>query len=141
MTCSGLVAQRLQGVPPQSFLRLVALVQGVVYVLTGVWPLVHMASFLAVTGPKTDLWLVNTVGVLVAVIGAVLLTAVGRGLPRIEIRLLGAASAAALAAIDIYYVTAGVIWPIYLADAVFEIVLAAAWGILSMVIGRAETRI
>lgn len=127
--------------PPQSFLRLVALVQGVVYVLTGVWPLVHMASFLAVTGPKTDLWLVNTVGVLVAVIGAVLLTAVGRGLPRIEIRLLGAASAAALAAIDIYYVTAGVIWPIYLADAVFEIVLAAAWGILSMVIGRAETRI
>lgn len=134
-------AQRLRYVPPQSFLRLVALVQGIVYVLTGVWPLVHMASFLAVTGPKTDLWLVNTVGVLVAVIGAVLLTAVGRGLPRIEIRLLGAASAAALAAIDIYYVTAGVIWPIYLADAVFEIVLAAAWGILSMVIGRAETRI
>lgn len=134
-------AQRLQGVPPQSFLRLVALVQGVVYVLTGVWPLVHMKSFLAVTGPKTDLWLVNTVGVLVAVIGAVLLTAVGRGLPRMEIRLLGAASAAALAAIDIYYVTAGVIWPVYLVDAIFEIVLAAAWGILSMVIERTETRI
>ena len=33
--------------------------QGALYVVTGVWPLLHMASFEAVTGPKTDDWLVR----------------------------------------------------------------------------------
>jgi hypothetical protein len=32
------------------------------YCLTGVWPLLHMASFEAVTGPKVDDWLVKMVG-------------------------------------------------------------------------------
>jgi hypothetical protein len=36
----------------------VALVQGAFYVATGVWALVDLDSFMAVTGPKTDLWLV-----------------------------------------------------------------------------------
>src|SRR4051794_41935238 len=49
--------------------------QGAYYTLTGLWPLVHMASFEAVTGPKTDDWLVRMVGLLAAVIGATLLTA------------------------------------------------------------------
>jgi hypothetical protein len=40
--------------------------QGVYYLLTGVWPLPSIGSFQRVTGPKTDLWLVRTVGVLVA---------------------------------------------------------------------------
>ncbi|MDX2152697.1 MAG: hypothetical protein SFV54_18290 [Bryobacteraceae bacterium] len=61
--------------------RALAGLQGTVYVLTGLWPLVHMPSFLAVTGPKTDLWLVNTVGWVVTVIGAVLLTSAFRGSP------------------------------------------------------------
>jgi hypothetical protein len=34
-----------------------------------------MRSFLAVTGPKTDLWLVKSVGILIAVIGAALVVA------------------------------------------------------------------
>ena len=53
--------------------RLLAGIQGLYYLITGIWPLVHMESFLAVTGPKTDLWLVQTVGALIAVIGAMLL--------------------------------------------------------------------
>jgi cytochrome b subunit of formate dehydrogenase len=52
-----------------------ALSQGSYYVLTGLWPLLHRSSFLAVTGPKVDLWLVNTVGALLAVTGLVLLVA------------------------------------------------------------------
>ena len=44
-----------------------AWVQAGYFVVTGVWPIVHMRSFLAVTGPKTDLWLVKTIGVLVTV--------------------------------------------------------------------------
>jgi hypothetical protein len=38
-----------------------------------------MPSFLAVTGPKTDLWFVQTVGALIAVVGAALLLAACSG--------------------------------------------------------------
>src|SRR4051794_41292394 len=60
--------------------RGVATLQGLYYLATGVWPLVSMDTFLAVTGPKTDLWLVNTVGLLVGVVGVALLVAAWRGL-------------------------------------------------------------
>lgn len=47
-------------------MRTLAFLQGTYYLLTGVWPFASMGTFLAVTGPKTDLWLVRTVGALVA---------------------------------------------------------------------------
>jgi hypothetical protein len=105
----------------------IALVQGVFYLATGIWPLIDIDSFQAVTGPKMDLWLVRTVGVLVAVIGAVLVTAARRQRLSAEIMLLAVGSALGLAAIDIIYVLSGTISPIYLADAVAEIGLVAGW--------------
>jgi hypothetical protein len=56
-----------------------SLVQGAFYAATGLWALVDLDSFMAVTGPKTDHWLVKTVGILVTVIGGVLLVAWRRG--------------------------------------------------------------
>ena len=109
--------------------RHTGLAQGAFYLATGVWPLLHLGSFEAVTGPKTDDWLVRTVGVLVAVIGFVLLMAVRRGRVTPEIVLLGAGSAAGLAAIDVVYVLAHVISPIYLLDAAAELGLASAWAV------------
>lgn len=106
----------------------VAAVQGVFYLATGVWPLVHAESFLAVTGPKTDLWLVYTVGVLVAVVGAVLLRAASSGRTTPEVVLLAVGSALALAAIDAIFVSRGVIPPVYLADAAVEVLLVVWWG-------------
>ena len=41
--------------------------QGVYYVVSGAWPLVHIDSFQKVTGRKTDLWLVHTVGLQVLI--------------------------------------------------------------------------
>jgi hypothetical protein len=107
----------------------VAWVQGVFYVLTGLWAIVHLDSFEAVTGPKTDDWLVKTVGVLVTVVGAVLLLAAWRGRLTGELALLGAGCALALAGIDLVYALSGVISPIYLLDAAAEIGLAALWGV------------
>ena len=49
--------------------RQVASVQAAFYVGTGVWPLMHRRSFEWVTGPKTDFWLAQTVGLTVAAIG------------------------------------------------------------------------
>jgi hypothetical protein len=103
--------------------------QAALYVATGVWPLVHMPSFEAVTGPKRERWLVRTVGVLVTVVGAVLAAGAARRRTSPELRLLGAATATALAGVDVWY--AGVrrrISPVYLADAVVELALAAAWA-------------
>ena len=45
--------------------RRLLLAEGVYFFLTGLWPVVHLPSFIAVTGPKRDLWLVRTVGLLI----------------------------------------------------------------------------
>ena len=104
-----------------------ALGQGAFYVLTGLWAIVHLPSFEAVTGPKTDDWLVKTVGVLVTAIGGVLVLAGRRRRVTDELLLLGAGSALGLAAIDLVYVTSGTIAPIYLLDAGVEMLLALLW--------------
>ena len=107
--------------------RSLALGQGLFYAATGVWALVHMRSFEAVTGPKVDTWLVKTVGVLVTVIGAVLALAGWRRQVEPEPALLAGGSAVALATIDTVYATRGRISKIYLLDAAVEVALAVAW--------------
>ena len=112
-----------------------ALAQGAYFALTGLWPLVSIRTFMAVTGPKTDIWLVKTVGVVVLAIGAVLLMAGARSAVTPEIYLLAVASAAGLAAIDVYYVAKGTIDRMYLADATAEVVLIVLWGVASFTRG------
>jgi hypothetical protein len=102
-------------------------VQGLYYLVTGVWPLLSMRTFEAVTGPKVDRWLVKTVGILVGVIGAVLFVAARRPAPAPEVPLLAAGSAAGLGAVDVIYSARGRISPVYLLDAVLEAALIAGW--------------
>jgi hypothetical protein len=109
------------------WINIVAWVQAVYFLITGVWPILHIRSFMAVTGPKTDLWLVKTVGVLVSVVGAVIAMAAARDAVSWEIVTLAIASAAALGAVDVIYVTKRVIDRIYLLDAVAEALLIVAW--------------
>jgi hypothetical protein len=109
-------------------LRKLALIQGLFYLATGVWPLLDIVSFQAVTGPKTDLWLVRTVGVLVAVVGVVLLLSYRNRRITDEVIVLAVGCALGLAAIDLIYSIAGRISAVYLADAAAEIGLAGLWG-------------
>jgi hypothetical protein len=118
-----------------SWIRLLALLQGVYYAAAGLWPLLHMPSFLWVTGPKEDLWLVNTVGVLVCVVGAVVLMAGLRNAVTVEIRVLAAGAAGGLGAIDFYYGLTGRIWPVYLLDGVGEAILVLLWILFSVWLG------
>src|SRR5687768_11374561 len=90
-------------------MTVVAFVQGVYFLVTGVWPLAHMRSFLAVTGPKVDLWLVKTVGVIVGVIGLVLLAAAWSGRVTPEVAGIAVGSAAGLGTVDVVYVAKRVI--------------------------------
>lgn len=106
-----------------------ALIQGLFYLVTGVWPLLDIVSFQVVTGPKTDLWLVRTVGVLVTVVGVVLIAASRSRRVTPEIVMLAVGSALGLAAIDLRYALAGRISAVYLADAVVEIGLSLVWWI------------
>ena len=110
----------------------IATVQGVYFALTGIWPLVHMPSFLAVTGDKTDKWLVRTVGAIVLVIGGVLIVAGARSAVDLEVVLLAAGGAIALGLVDVIYVSIGRIPKIYLADAVVEGVLLLGWALAWM---------
>jgi hypothetical protein len=113
---------------PEASGRAVAGAQAAYYTITGVWPLIHRRSFEAVTGPKQDYWLVETVGALVTSAGLALASGARRGRTTTETRLLGVASALALAAVDIRHVASGRIRPVYLADAGIELILAACWA-------------
>lgn len=104
-----------------------AVAQGLLYVATGVWPLIHMDSFEWVTGEKIDDWLVRTVGVLVLVIGGVLLWAAWRKRVTGELAALAVGAALGLTAIDVIYVAVGRIPPVYLLDAVAELALVCCW--------------
>jgi len=46
-------------------LRFTPFLQAVYYFVTGLWPLIHLKSFFEVTGPRTDVWLVQMVDVLI----------------------------------------------------------------------------
>ena len=105
-----------------------ALVQGGYFLLTGIWPIISVDSFQAVTGSKTDLWLVYTVGAMVAVIGGTLLLAASNRRVTSEIACLAIGSALALTAIDVVFVFRGVISGVYLVDAAVEVGLIAWWA-------------
>jgi hypothetical protein len=106
--------------------------QAVYYVLTGLWPLVHLPSFEAVTGPKADDWLVHMVGLLAVAIGAALGAAAARNSVRTpEVTTLAGAAAVAFAGIDLWYGLSGQIRPIYLADAAVELAILAGLALTS----------
>jgi hypothetical protein len=102
--------------------------QGAFYGATGLWPIVHMRSFLAVTGPKKDLWLVRTVGLLVTCVGAQLLQSSKSPESASEVRTLAGTCAVALAGVDTYYTSKRTISPVYLLDAAVEVGLALMWA-------------
>jgi hypothetical protein len=107
--------------------KTVATAQGVYFFLTGLWALVHIRSFVAVTGPKTDIWLVKTVGAVIVAIGAALLVGAGEPQSRAVV-VLACGSASALAAVDVYYASRRVISRIYLWDALAEAIFISAWA-------------
>src|SRR5688572_18278961 len=106
---------------------MLCIVQGGYFVVTGIWPIMSITTFQLVTGPKVDLWLVKTFGVLVAAVGAALIITGCRGNPAIETAMLGIGTAGSLSASEINYVLRGRIARMYLADAAVEGVFVAGW--------------
>src|SRR5579859_4789119 len=107
--------------------RFAALAQGAYYAITGLWPVVHMPTFIQVTGPKQELWLVRTVGLLLGVIGCSLTSAAIRHRIEPETKFLGIGSALSLASIDAIYWKRGRLPRVFLLDALSEVGLVGIW--------------
>lgn len=105
----------------------IAKVQGSFNVVNGLWPLVHMRSFEAVSGPKADKWLVRTVSGLLIAIGLEQLRAASNPGGDAVAKRLGIGTAATLAAIDLVYVAKGRISKVYLVDAAVELAIIRTW--------------
>ena len=103
------------------------LTQGVYYILIGLWPVLQANSFLAATGHKADVWLVQTVGLMLVVIGSTLCLAAYRREKSPEVVLLALASAAVLAGIHVWFVIEDHISVAYLVDAVLELGIIFMW--------------
>ena len=111
---------------PGRWARRLAITQGALYFLSGVWPIVHLRSFEAVTGRKRDKWLVKANGAILACVGLALLRS-ARNEPA---RGLGLSTAAAVAAVELAYALRGRIAKPYLGDAAAELAIAAGWMLL-----------
>lgn len=105
----------------------VFLIQGIYFVVTGIWPLLNMASFITATGPKQDTWLVEMIGLLSASIGLTFIVSSLRRRP-LPI-LLGYAVAVSFLAMDVIYVASGQINRIYLLDAAIQAAFITAMTI------------
>ena len=109
--------------------RTALLAYGGYYALTGVAPFVSRRAFEAVTGPKREWWLVQTVGVAVAAVGTGVLSAAAQDRVTPEVKGIATGCAVGLATIDVVYVGRRRIAPTYLADAAVQVgLLAAVWS-------------
>ncbi|HEX8208154.1 MAG TPA: hypothetical protein VF587_18975 [Solirubrobacteraceae bacterium] len=111
--------------------RDVALAQAAYYGVTGIWPLVSRRSFEAVTGRKTDWWLVQTFSLTLLPIGAALGMAAARDRVTPELELLGAGAAGVLAGTDVAIAARRVGRPTYLIDALASGAIVAGWALAS----------
>jgi hypothetical protein len=115
------------------FLKLYKLnlwVQGIYTLLTALWPIVHIESFMEVSGYKTDIWLVNTVSVLLLSIAVALIVTTTFKQINAPISVLALLVAIGMAYVDFYYALNNTIWNIYMADGVVEILFAVSWLIV-----------
>lgn len=102
-------------------------IQGLYTFLTALWALIDIDSFMAVTGPKSDIWLVKTVSTVLLAIAIALLSYVFIKTDPLPAILLGFFTSAGLAAIDFYYTGRAVISPVYALDGIAEVIFALAW--------------
>jgi hypothetical protein len=109
------------------FLKVLTVCHAGYILVTAIWPIVHIESFMFVTGPKTDIWLVKTVGALLIPVGLTMLCLFRISKDHTSLILLATGTAIAFMIIDIYYAVNDVISDIYLLDAGVEFLFLIGW--------------
>lgn len=102
-------------------------VQSLYTLLTALWGLIDIDSFMAVTGPKTDIWLVKTVSTVLLAIAVTLISYIYVRTDPLPAIILGFCTSARLYAIDFYYSGRDAISPVYALDGVAEVIFALLW--------------
>lgn len=102
-------------------------IQGIYTLVTALWPILHIESFMWVSGYKVDVWLVKTVSVLLLAIAVALLLTIYSKEENYPIGVLALFTSAGLAYVDFYYALNDRIWNIYMADGIAEIIFATVW--------------
>ena len=102
-------------------------IQGIYTLITAVWPLLHIESFIKVTGPKTDIWLVKTVAVLLVAISVCFISNIFIKTNKLPVILLALTSCIGLIFIDFYYTSNKVISWVYKLDGILQIIFMLGW--------------
>ncbi|MBT1702250.1 hypothetical protein [Chryseosolibacter indicus] len=102
-------------------------IQGCYTLLTAIWPLVDIHSFMLATGYKTDIWLIKTVGALLIPVALTMLSFLFIDTDQRPVFILGSLTSAAFISIDFYYALNDVISDIYLGDGIIQIIFLITW--------------
>jgi hypothetical protein len=113
-------------------LKYLLIIQSTYILITAIWPIIDIKSFMMVTGYKTDIWLVKTVGALLVPIALCLATHLFISTDKRPALVLGSLTAVAFICIDFYYALTDVISDIYMADGLVEIIFLAGWIYVAM---------
>lgn len=111
--------------------KILVSVQSIYVFITAVWPLIDIKSFMAVTGPKDDIWLVKTVGALLIPVSLCLGSFLLFDTDRRPAMILGGLSAVAFICIDFYYALNDVISNVYMLDGILQILFLGAWIVVA----------
>lgn len=121
------VAEALPVWEREDALGRVALAHIAYWTFGAVWPLIDIKSFEKVTGHKREDWLVRSVALLMLSVVVSLETMREHRRDDVAMRVLGAASAAALGGVALVGPLVGRISPVYLTDALVDLGLAIGW--------------
>jgi hypothetical protein len=113
-------------------LRALLTFQGVYYIVTGLWPFVSLSTFVAMVGPKPDVFQLFVTSALIVAIGAVVLSDAPD--PAMGTIRLSVAGAAALLIMEIVF--AGSIRPVFALDGAVEFCLIAGVVLFSRIRAR-----
>lgn len=108
-------------------IRILIVVHGAYLLIGGLWPLVHMPSFEAVTGPKAEHWLVRSVAGMLVVIAVVLLVQLRKHRVEASAVVVAMGASLTLGVVGIITAAQGVIDPIYICDGTLHLLFVALW--------------
>lgn len=126
--------------PADRFLYTSVLVQGIYIFLTAIWGLIDINSFMVVTGPKTDIWLVRTVSFCLLPYSFICFYLYSNPKKLSHLFILCMISMGiGLIIIDIYYFEQKVIKWVYLIDAFFQVLFLMIWFSLYCQLSRSKS--
>lgn len=116
------------------------MLQGVYFGCTALWPVLHIHSFMLVTGFKTDIWLVKSVSVLLLGLSVLILSTAFNG-RSVSLSVIAAIiiSSGGLAMVEFIYYFNGTLRWVYLADAILEVLFVLWWSAVFVRIRKNRT--